>query len=342
MPVDKQKLLRFQILNECFRNRHREYTLDDLKNVCNKILCDRYDMQGVSRRTIQNDIRELEMPPYCICLDENLRIGHKRIYRYANTTFSLKLFSLSDEERNRLESAIRVLEGMNGIPQYDWISFCLKQIVSDTFMEGKSSPISFQNNPDLYGIEHFKPLLKAIADKQPLRITYKPYPKRLEEEYVEREETTIKIFPYHLKQFNDRWFLVARQKDMEKLGVYPIDRITTIHPLYIPFEESPVDIEEFFDNIVGVSFREETYKVLLRVKKERYPYILSKPIHWSQTELRNLCTETHKYVSLNIGINNELISLLLSFGDDIEVIEPSILKEKMKKIVLQMYDFYKQ
>ena len=30
MPVDKQVLLRYQVLNECFRNRYREYTIDDL------------------------------------------------------------------------------------------------------------------------------------------------------------------------------------------------------------------------------------------------------------------------------------------------------------------------
>ena len=32
MPVDKQVLLRYKVLNECFRNRHREYTIDDLVN----------------------------------------------------------------------------------------------------------------------------------------------------------------------------------------------------------------------------------------------------------------------------------------------------------------------
>jgi hypothetical protein len=38
MPVDKQVLLRYQVLNKCLRNRHREYTIDDLVNECNKAL----------------------------------------------------------------------------------------------------------------------------------------------------------------------------------------------------------------------------------------------------------------------------------------------------------------
>ena len=36
MPVDKQVLLRYQVLNRCFRNKYREYTIDDLVDECNK------------------------------------------------------------------------------------------------------------------------------------------------------------------------------------------------------------------------------------------------------------------------------------------------------------------
>jgi len=38
MPVDKQVMLRYQVLNKCFRNRYREYTIDDLVDECNKAL----------------------------------------------------------------------------------------------------------------------------------------------------------------------------------------------------------------------------------------------------------------------------------------------------------------
>ena len=50
MPVDKQVLLRYQVLNKCFRNRYREFTIDDLVEECNKAMSkelDKYD--GVSK-----------------------------------------------------------------------------------------------------------------------------------------------------------------------------------------------------------------------------------------------------------------------------------------------------
>lgn len=202
MPVDKQKLLRFQVLNDCFRNRHRDYTIDDLIEECNRTIEQKLNMPGVSKRTIQNDISELEMPPYNIDLDESLRIGHKRIYRYKNTDFTLKLVHLSDAEKDRIESAISVLENFDDDPQYAWVKLCLERIVSDTFTNECSELISFQNNPDLLGIQHFTTLLEAIANKQPLKITYHPYPRKTNNVLVERPENTIKMFPYHLKVAN--------------------------------------------------------------------------------------------------------------------------------------------
>ncbi len=78
MPVDKQVLLRYQVLNECFRNKYRDYTIDDLVDECSKAMREKLDiMDGVSKRTIQNDIANLEMPPYNIRLDENLKSGRK-------------------------------------------------------------------------------------------------------------------------------------------------------------------------------------------------------------------------------------------------------------------------
>ena len=88
MPVDKQVLLRSRVLNECFRNRHREYTIDDLVNECNKALR-AAGKPDVSKRTIQYDINELEGEPYCIRLNEKLKRGRQRLYRYFFRLFSI-------------------------------------------------------------------------------------------------------------------------------------------------------------------------------------------------------------------------------------------------------------
>lgn len=233
MPVDKQKVLRFQVLNECFRNIHRDYTIDDLVEICNKVTEQKLDKSGISKRTIQNDINELQLPPYNIELDESLRIGRKRIYRYLDPDFSIKLVQLSDVERDRIEDAIDVLEKYSDNPQFSWVKFCLENIVSDTFTDRCNSLISFQNNPELYGIKHFEQLLKSIANKQPLKITYQRYPRKENNAIIESRQYQIDLFPYLLKQYNDRWFLIGREHNTTRLSVYALDRIITIKNLHI-------------------------------------------------------------------------------------------------------------
>ncbi len=70
MPVDKQVIERYRVLNECFRNSYRDYTIDDLVDECNKALR-RLDKPEVSKCTIQNDIVNMETD-YGIRLNEKL------------------------------------------------------------------------------------------------------------------------------------------------------------------------------------------------------------------------------------------------------------------------------
>lgn len=90
MPVDKQVLLRYKVLNRCFRNRFREFTIDNLVDACNEALR-KADKQDVSKRTIQNDINTLEAD-YGIMLDEKLKRGRQRLYRYFFRLFSIAFF----------------------------------------------------------------------------------------------------------------------------------------------------------------------------------------------------------------------------------------------------------
>lgn len=136
MPVDKQVLLRYQVLNKCFRNRYREYTIDDLVDECNKALR-RIDKPDISKRTIQNDINILEAD-YGIILNEKLKRGRQRLYRYADTSYTIPLYRIDDEERNKIEDAIYVLKQFEGEPLYDWVRTILMQIEGGMFEEDAS------------------------------------------------------------------------------------------------------------------------------------------------------------------------------------------------------------
>ena len=106
MPIDRNKMLRYKILNECFRDMSRQYRIGDLLDCVNREL-KRYDLNTVSRRTVQKDLQDLQMEPHNVEFDEVLR--ESNCYRYADTSFSLELLQLTPKDRDALARTIEVL-----------------------------------------------------------------------------------------------------------------------------------------------------------------------------------------------------------------------------------------
>ena len=328
MPVDKQVLLRYQVLNKCFRSRYREYTIEDLLDECNKALRSQ-DKPEVSKRTIQNDITTLETD-YGIRLQENLKRGRQRLYRYYDLDYSLPLIRINDEERNKIQAAIDVLEDFEGEPLYDWTRSFLMQVESGLLNDSPSPLVTFQSNPDLKGISHFPNLLQAIRTKRVLKLRYTPYGK---------DTQTITIYPYHLKQFNDRWYLIAQAKGYETFAHYALDRIDSYEEVALPYKDSDVDFSEYFDDVIGVTVPDgDAEDIVIKVNGKRFNYIRTKPIHLSQRIIEE--AEGYAVISINVKVNKELESLILSFGDDMEIIAPASFRDRIAEKIQAMNKKY--
>lgn len=328
MPVDKQVLLRYQVLNKCFRNRYREYTIDDLVDECNKALR-RIDKPDISKRTIQNDINILEAD-YGIILNEKLKRGRQRLYRYADTSYTIPLYRIDDEERNKIEDAIYVLKQFEGEPLYDWVRTILMQIEGGMFEEDASPVVSFQSNLDLKGLGHFSKLLQAILNKRVLKLRYVPYGK---------SQITATVYPYYLKQYNDRWYLIARVKGYDSFAHYALDRINSFEEMALPYKEAEVDFSEYFDDVIGVTVPDgDAEDIVIKVTGKRFNYIRTKPLHLSQRIIEE--AEGYAIISINVKVNKELESLILSFGDDMEVISPTSFRDRIAEKIQAMNQRY--
>lgn len=57
MSANKNPLIRYKVLDRCFRNPGRRYFLQDLIDECNKVLLEiDSDSKGISRRQIFDDL----------------------------------------------------------------------------------------------------------------------------------------------------------------------------------------------------------------------------------------------------------------------------------------------
>ena len=261
-------------------------------------------------------------------------VGHRCYYRYEDETFSINKKDFSETELDKIDEALIMLNRLNGAAGFDWVSEFIANF-EDKLGRKKNttSVIGYEKNPFLTGIENLSVLYNYIVNAQVVRIKYNPF-NRGEMEYI--------MHPYYLKQYNNRWFLFGiTERDKDVLTNLPLDRIISIEPVQIKYiPNTHFDFEEYFDDVVGVSVpREgEPERVVLKFDEIRYPYIVTKPLHPSQVILDK---ENH-VIQLEVFLTLELESLIFSFGEHVEVLEPSSLREAFRqktRILIEKYNY---
>lgn len=233
---------------------------------------------------------------------------------------------MSTEEVKNLSQTVNILRRFRGVPSFNWI----EEVVSNLEYRfgGKTTQenvISFDQNERLRGLEYLPTLIEAATNHQTLRLLYCSY-KGIEHDIV--------VFPYHLKQYNNRWFLFALEKNkkLPHVSTYALDRIVKLsndNTEYIPNTE--VDFSQCFEDIVGVTMTAkrgtQPERIVLRFSPGRFPYVVSKPLHPSQ----QIISEEGCTIQLTVHPNPELRNLLFSYIPDIEILEPQWYREALKK-----------
>lgn len=316
-----KRIHRIKQLNNLLRS-HQGYTILDLMAKLD-----------VGERTIRKDLEQIQQPPYNAIFSNEYR-GKERLYRYKDIDFSLPMFDESDEIKAKVNETIEAIKRFEGTPQFDWLKLCLITIEKGCVLV-LDDIMSFENNANLTGIENISTLADAILNKYPIKLAYQTY--KAEQQQI------IYVHPYHLKQFNNRWFLIGKPDNLDTIHNYAVDRIKAVEHLSKKYVESDIDFSEYFDDVIGVSVCDGPIKhIELMVSKYRYPYIKTKPLHWSQKHIKEKDTDDHILISLDVIPNRELISLLLSFGSDITVISPKEIQEIVLKNIEASLRIYKQ
>lgn len=326
MPVVKQKLIRHQALDSCFRNPNKRYYIEDLLDACNRAL-QRYDCTPVSLRTVKYDLNEFE-ELYHVNV-EHLKDAYGRVYyRYEDTNFSIRQLPLSEEELSTLKDTVLMLSRLKGLPQFEWMTELLTKVEAEMQQsEHTANVISFNANPYVTGLEYLESLFNYIINQQTIELDYQPYGK---------PEVHWTLSPYHIKQYNNRWFLFAADEQGRMVNV-ALDRILAIEPSTSKYQPTDIDFEEYFDDVIGVTIPDvPTEHMLLKFSPGRLPYVLSKPLHHSQKTK----DKVNGVIEITVKPNRELMALLLEFGEDVEVLRPEHLRKEIYENIFKMWQLY--
>ncbi len=335
MATTKNALIRYKVLDKCFRNSGRRYFIEDLIQECNNVLLELDPgSDGISLRTIRDDIAFMKSLEGWEIELANLKDGKKMYYRYSDTSYSINNMPLNELEINQLKSAVGILAQFKGMPQFEWMNELIPKLSQGIPTEDSNATIiDFDSNPYLKGIENLGTLHDAVFYKKVLSILYQPFENDIPFEII--------IHPYFLKQYNSRWFLFGYNPENQKPDWnLAIDRIVSIKEIkgkYI--KNTEIDWEEYFDDIIGVTKTVDgkIENVVLLFTGKTGKYMESKPIHGSQKA--KWIDKNTLEVRLQVIINYELERLILSYADSVSVVKPhklaSIIKKRLKEALKQ-------
>ena len=333
MDGNKHALTRYRVLHACFSNRMKKYYAEDLIKKCSEALFERYGSYGagISRRTFFDDLNDLDsiVGEYGIEI-QRLNDGRKKYYRYDKEDFSLFTKGFNEEDLRALKENIQTLQRFKGLPTFDWMDSLVSKLEDKlTLKSSVGNIIDYEDNAGYSGIDWLKDCFEAIIGQQPIKVEYRNF---------DDKEFHWTIHPYYIKQYNNRWFLLGKNPDYTSLSNIPLDRIDNIEPVHIDFiPNKDIDFDSYFEHIIGVTLSEgpvETVK--LKFSPKRLQYVLTKPLHKSQR-----CSNAESgIVELQLIPNNELVSTILYFGSDVEVIEPASLRKTVSERIQKTYDKY--
>ena len=321
MPDTKNYCLRVRTLDGMLR-RKDGVTIHEMLQVVNERLEERGVRPVKTKDTILKDITEISN-------DFHVRIFRVRDgddsriirYRYENTDFSIYDSCLTEKQIKELRLSLRLLSRCKGFQELKWVrDLCNSMDVPLT--ESTNPVVEFDVSIGKIGRKNFQGLFLAIVEQKTIEISYLSSGAAPEK---------MMIYPYYLKQFSEKWYLVAALLNTnEKLQVFELDRINSYN--FMPeqkFNPIGVSIEDYFKNIFGVHKCPGSKPVSIRFRVPR-PFthlFIDTPIHHSQ---KVVCQNRAGTIfSIHVIPNGELLQRFLSYGDAVTILTDCDLKDRV-------------
>ena len=315
------------------------------KGYYEKIACNSEPGYGELKKAFPEVLKALEnVCPKCI--ENNGKTGKGKAYRYIGKDDDPLLAERRAIEQKRLEDYVAFCKASAGILPSSWFSsyFENTQLLLDTNREAESgaSHICSSLEQNLTNIDLLPVFNKAITDKKVLRFSYQRFG---------QDPFELIFHPQFLKEYNGRWFVFGEaNREPYKAYNVPLDRIVgeLIGVNDVEYIPAPKGFyQEFFKDIIGVTHEKgaKVEQVVIRTKtKYQHGLLLTKPLHHSQKE--TLPFGEHEdgcygEVTLMVEPNRELQGKILLYGGNVEVMQPSLLREQIKECVEHMWHLYR-
>lgn len=326
MSTNKHALIRYRVIDKCLRQTDKAWNWKSLAAAC-AIEIEKVTAKTttLSERTIKGDLQSMrhdEALGYFAPIEYDRA---EKSYYYSNRQYSITEAPLNRSDSDELKNAIGLLRQFTGFQHLAGIGNIIQKLELLAYESTSTSEsiVHLAQPSEIPGQKWLDQLYESIKEQKALAMTYKPF---------EREASAVVISPYLLKEYDNRWYLYAKNHSKSVLRTYGLERITELKPTlqeYLPAEE--FDPERYFKDIVGVTLEpnKNPQKVQLEVFGTTKNYILTKSLHKTQRILEE--RDGSVVIELSLIPNYELESLIMSFGEQLKVLKPKVLQNRIAK-----------
>lgn len=331
MPVNKNALLRYRVIDACLTNPMRRYP--SLEFIIEKIE-EKLDL-SISPSQFNKDIQQMKRIYNAPLKYDRTHAG----YCYTEPEFSISEFPLTRAEIDALDYSTALLQQLKGTRMFQQFENAINKVTegyraSKVVGASQGQFLQVEEPVKTEGSQWLEVILNAIVNGQTLAVTYQPFG---------REEKVHVLSPYLLKEYRNRWYVAGYSGSAQNVRVLALDRIRAIKNSAEKYvKESDFSPEDFFRYSFGITqlHGARPEKVVLAFTRAEAPYILSQPLHHSQCIVSD--GDDQLVVELEVYLTTELQMSILSYGPQVQVLKPATLREAIKKAINDMKEIYQE
>ncbi|MDR0864042.1 MAG: WYL domain-containing protein, partial [Candidatus Symbiothrix sp.] len=178
-------------------------------------------------------------------------------------------------------------------------------------------------------------VIEAMRDNLCLAITYQAF-------WYDTPFLLV-IEPYCLKIFKQRWYVIGKNRSINEIRRYSLDRIQEIRTTNETFKlPKTFDAKSHFENSFGIIVDPNIQACVVKIKAfgNRRKYLQTLPLHPSQREIES--NAEYSIFQYYLAPTPDFKQELLACGAEIEVLSPLSFRNEIAETVTKMQNFYKK
>ena len=177
------------------------------------------------------------------------------------------------------------------------------------------------------GLHNLEGLIFAIKNSKVITFNYT--------KHWEGVATKRVVEPYALKEFKNRWYLLANEVDGKDffLKTFGLDRISNLEFNSKTFKKQETNIDDLFKNSFGIisTLGQKSETIVLSFDYEQGKFVKSLPIHHSQKVL--IDDDSEYRIELTLAPTYDFYQELLTHAGRMKIISPENVKAKFFDLI---------